>query len=56
MAKAKTQIQKFCETALELEVELTPSRFDDALKRVARNKPSSEAEAPAKAQSHREKR
>jgi len=50
MAK-KSQIQKFRETAMELEVELTPERFDAALKRVAQHKPEAKppvAKAPRK--------
>jgi len=55
MAK-QTQIQKFRDKARELEVELTPSRFDDTLRRVALAKPSPKAKAAAKKPSYRKKR
>jgi hypothetical protein len=48
MAKAKTQIQKFRETARALGADLSESRFNASLKSVARHKPSPEPKHPIK--------
>jgi len=46
----KTQIQKFREAARSIGADESEGRFDDVLRRVARHKPSPEAERSASGQ------